>query len=347
MLFTKIFENFIKSNVVTSIFALCLLCKSRQSPIIVIVVAAAVICCLVWAALLCISQIKLRRQWASAMQMKNGLIVSIAIGEYMAQPENAEITGFLNNLPVQSDVENLNNFADFLNYQFLTVDNKYSWTKDEVMNFLENDVCDQFFDDDGNVRFDGLIVSISSHGIDGCILSSDYKKVDRTRIHRCISEKYPELREIPRIFLFDACDGTRDRRDSESFENEEKVDSAKNTEETKDDEETSTVEALQVESRDTEWSSKYKNPDYNLVTVNGSNDDYVSKIQHSTVGSYLTYFFTKAVRLNIEMKQRKGLGAILKDIQNLLHDEGKQLIKKTFFNETETLRIEKKQIETE
>ena len=282
--------------------------------------------------------------------MKNGLLVSIAIGEYESHPPNTEIPGILKNLPVQSDVENLRNFAEFLNYQFLTVEGKLSWTKDEVMRFLENDVCTAMFDDNGNVLFDGLIVSISSHGMRDCILSSDYKKIKRTHIHRCISENYPELREIPRIFLFDACDGTRQRKaslkmqqvDSQSVE-DEKPESPKNTEEVKEDEHTHTVEALQIESRDTEWSSKHKNPDYNLVAVHGSNEDFVSKMQQSSVGSYLTYFFAKAVRLNIEGKQRKGLAAILKDIQNLLHDEGKQLIRMEFFNETQNLRIEKNQ----
>ena len=288
--------------------------------------------------------------------MKNGLIVSIAIGEYETDPENPDIAGSLSKLPVEADVENLRKFAEFLNYQFLTVGNKYSWTKEEVMNFLRNDVCTQLLDDGGNVQFDGLMVCISSHGLHDCVLSSDYKKMSRTRIHRCISENYPELREIPRIFVFDACGGTRDRResseiqnvDSQSPEDGEERETRKNTEETKEDEDDmAVVEALQLESRDTEWSAKYKNPDYNLVAVHGANEDFVSKMQETSVGSYLTYFLTKAVRLNIEHKQRKGLAAILKDVQNLLHDEGKQLIRMEFFNETQNLRIERKQSDTE
>ena len=288
--------------------------------------------------------------------MKNGLIVSIAIGEYETDPENPDIAGSLSKLPVEADVENLRKFAEFLNYQFLTVDNKYSWTEEEVMDFLRNDVCTQLLDNGGNVQFDGLMVCISSHGLHDCVLSSDYKKMSRTRIHRCISENYPELREIPRIFLFDACDGTRDRRaipeiqivDSQSFGDGEERETRKNAEETKEDEDDMpVVKALELESRDTEWSAKYKNPDYNLVAVHGANEDFVSKMQETSVGSYLTYFLTKAVRLNIEHKQRKGLAAILKDVQNLLHDEGKQLIRMEFFNETQNLRIERKQSDTE
>ena len=72
--------------------------------------------------------------------MKNGLIVSIGIGEYGPRPHEAEVPGFFVNLPVGRDVENLRIFADFLNYSFLTAKNKLFWTKDEVMEFLEETV---------------------------------------------------------------------------------------------------------------------------------------------------------------------------------------------------------------
>ena len=79
------------------------------------------------------------------------------------------------------------------------------------MHFLKEDVVSTFCDENGHPVFDGLIVSFSCHGIGNNIVTSDYKLIDRTVIHRCISEQYPQIREIPRIFLFDACDGARKR----------------------------------------------------------------------------------------------------------------------------------------
>merc|ERR1712003_280157 len=42
----------------------------------------------------------------------------------------------------------------------------------------------------------------------GHIVTSDYMLIEKTIIHRLISSDYPEIREIPRIFIFDCCDGT-------------------------------------------------------------------------------------------------------------------------------------------
>ena len=278
--------------------------------------------------------------------------MSIAIGDYSSKPRRAKMSGTLTNLPVAADVENLRNFAEFLNYEFLTCEGKLSWTKGEVMRFLEKDVRPKLFDEYDNARFDGLIVAVSSHGAGNNVISSDYKLINRTDIHRCISDKYPQIREIPRIFLFDACDGTRDRimtPKAIQMDTKKCGDSAKNAEDEMDGHTGSAgtvVNELQLDmagiqgTKCTEWSSKHKNPDYNLVVVHGANEGFVSKMKESTVGSYLTYFFTKSVRMNIEQNQRKGLGEMLKDIQNLLHDKGKQLIRKEFFNETENLRIE-------
>ena len=281
----------------------------------------------------------LRKQLADALKMKNGLIVSVAIGTFENHPENREIPGFLQDLSVDSDVENLRKLAEYLNYTFLLKEDKYSWTKDEVMSFLEEDVAEVLFDGDGNIQFDGLIVSVSSHGQGNSIITSDYQRIKRTDIHRCLSEKYPQIREIPRIYLFDACDGTRSRVATPSANGQivetEKPAAAGSSVENVD---LSVVDALQM--MDTEWSSKHKNPDYNMIIVHGANEGFVSKIQNTEVGSYLTYFFTKAVRLNIEMGQRKGMGEILADVQNTLHDAGKQLIRMEFFNNTQNLGIE-------
>ena len=173
--------------------------------------------------------------------------------------------------------------------------------------------------------------------------------IDRTAIHRCISNKFPAIRDFPRIFIFDACDGSGDRRDSlpnpmvvnsqsidvDEMETESptSLDSKKSTDSPKN----TTFEDVQ---EDFEWTTSTKNPDYNLVLIHAANSGFVAKMQESEVGSYLTYFFTKKIQDNIVDHGRRGLAVIMEDIQNLLHDHGKQQIRKEFYNNTMNLRIE-------
>ena len=264
--------------------------------------------------------------------MKNGMIISIGIGGYGPRPLNTEAPGLLTNLSVGTDVNNLRQFAEYLNFPFLTVNDKLSWSKAEVMTFLDEAIEHNFFDEQGKPRHDGLIVAISSHGFGNSVISSDYEMINRTEIHRSISEKYPQIRVIPRIFLFDACDGTRDRKATIDLESAdiEMVESNKGDKDI--------VQALQME---TEWTSRTKNPDFNLAVVHGANDGFVSKMQNSEVGSYLTYCFIKMVKERIKRKARKGLSDILVEIQDTLHDKGKQMIKFNCFNYTANLRIER------
>ena len=59
------------------------------------------------------------------------------------------------------------------------------------------------------------------------------------------------------------------------------------------------------------------------------------------VGSYLTYFFVKNLKRNINGGNTKGLSDVMDEIEKLLHDAGKQQIRTEFFTQTRKLRIEK------
>ena len=52
---------------------------------------------------------------------------------------------------------------------------------------------------------------ISCHGFDNDILTSDYKRLSKTDIHRIFSRNKPLNRELPRIFIFDCCSGDAER----------------------------------------------------------------------------------------------------------------------------------------
>ena len=56
-------------------------------------------------------------------------------------------------------------------------------------------------------RHDALVVIISCYGIQGHIVTSDYKLINKDTIHRIFSVDHPSLRNIPGIFIYDCCDG--------------------------------------------------------------------------------------------------------------------------------------------
>ena len=294
-------------------------------------------------AALCFHQRKLRKEVdivanIGAKEMRKGLIVSVPIGHY-------ERSSFPD-LPVDRDCRNMKELAEFLKFDFLTIDGKLKWTEREVMDFMTNSVGKEFFDDEGTAKYDGLIVSLSGHGVRNHIVTSDGKLMDRTAIHRCISEQYPKIRDFPRIFLFDACDGAGDReKTKESVDAKKaKVDSQSiDMEDSAQSEETNKGQEVQ---RKTKWTTDTKNPDYNLITVHASNAGYVAKMHGSEqVGSYLTYFFVQKLKRDVEDGNTNGLGAMMDNIERLLHDSGKQLIRTEFFSETRKLRIERNVLE--
>ena len=301
----------------------------------------------------CYSQRKIAR--SGAKEMKNGLIVSIPIGHYY-NAGDGDIPGDfpVPDLPVHIDAQNMKNLADDLNYNFLTIDGKLKWTENEIMDFMKNKVGEEFFDAEGTPKYDGLIVSISGHGVRSHIVSSDGKVIDRTVIHRCVSNAFPKIRQFPRIFIFDACDGEGDRRDcTTKIQNVQSVDSQSREgvqiiyEEAQKGDMQQHVEVqkrmeLEDVQKEDEWTKSSKNPDYNLITVHASNPGFVAKMNTSEeVGSYLTYFFAKKVTENAKKAQNKELADIMDEIEMKLHDAGKQQIRMEFFTQTRKLRIKR------
>ena len=290
---------------------------------------------------------------ADGKVIRNGMFVSIPIGIY-ENADNAKLT--FPNLPVERDAEKLKKLAIFFQYKFLTIHRKFKWTEDEVIDFMKNKVGPAFFDESGNPKYDGLIVSFSGHGVRNHIVTSDGKLIDRTSLHRIISNKYPKIREFPRIFLFDACDGAGKRR--AVVDGSERVESDS---EAIDELEKAAIERAAVELavetgydivKDTdltdvqegnEWTTNNKNPDYNLITVHASNAGFVAKMHgDEDVGSYLSYFFVKELKQNVIDGNKKTLGQIMDFIEEELHDSGKQLIRTEFYTGTRSLKIEKR-----
>ena len=143
-----------------------------------------------------------------AMEVRNGVVACIAIGKY-DHPNYV-------NLPVHRDVDNVREFSKELGYKFIETKrpNKLSWTKREIKEFMIQDVGGSFFKKSGKPKYDCLLVFVTGHGERHAVVTSDGQVVDREKIHRYISLAHDQIREIPRIFIFDACAGGASRQNT-------------------------------------------------------------------------------------------------------------------------------------
>ena len=133
--------------------------------------------------------------FGGSTEVRNGVIACIPIGKYDDSKYDR--------LPVRKDVRNLKKLSAFLRYKFIEIPKKQHWTKEDVEDFLINDVGGKLFHKkSGNPKYDCLIVCITGHGQRHSVVTSDGDLFARSDVHRCISLAYPQIREIPRIFHF-------------------------------------------------------------------------------------------------------------------------------------------------
>ena len=142
-------------------------------------------------------------------------------------------------------------------------------------------------------------------------------------------------RGIPRIFIFDCCSGNSER---DSKYREESYEKGKNTGSGETDWSKKIV--LNDISRQDSliWARDEDNPDFRLVTVHAANEGFQSKMS-SVTGSYVIIQFIEKLQDNISKNNQLFLKHILSDIQEDLHNKGKQLMTKTFNNKTEYIKF--------
>eukprot|EP01084_Bolivina_argentea_P162274 282421_1 len=145
---------------------------------------------------------------------------------------------------------------------------KTYWTQSEIIDLLEKRA--KYFDEMVQKNlFDSLMVFITGHGIKDYLISSDCKKISKIMIHRIFSDKYPFVRSVPRIFLYDSCDGSSERnhlpRFYESDEEEEDF-----------DDDTDTVGVGNIHGKGIK--KKRKNPsNLTVKTMNEEKDDEIGE----------------------------------------------------------------------
>eukprot|EP01084_Bolivina_argentea_P316132 547910_1 len=287
------------------------------SIVIIIIVIGLRIC---WKQRKLTQQLKLHQQ-----KLKNPLVLFIGVAQYMNEAKNPGTNLQCNNLEgIGRDYQNIKLLCAMFKYNIYPKDEKYNWTQIQIIEFCENRA--KYFSDnrktDINTNgYDSLLLIHSGHGYKNSIISSDMQLITKVAIHRIFSVNYPEVRNIPRLYIFDCCSGNMERGRSIKREHNESttdvmMELGKNY----------SVSNIEITQSDDEiWKRDQLNPDYKLSIVHGANDGFQSKL-HAIRGSYLIYEFVKRMVENRENHQDKFLGDIIAEIQDFLHDKGKQQI---------------------
>ena len=151
-----------------------------------------------------------------AVPMRNPMVVAVSL-EFYQRPKTYEFDGRVDNL-FGTKLDTVHLFELFhrrLNYEFFPMHDaqpKVEWSKAELMALITEQAerfAANLYDSKANkAGYDGLICCISGHGIDQQVITSDYGLLKKKTIYRAFSDPYPKARLLPRIFLFDCCEGT-------------------------------------------------------------------------------------------------------------------------------------------
>eukprot|EP01083_Nonionella_stella_P071698 192737_1 len=342
--------------------------------------ASVFACCILMAALYFYSQSKKLKADKERYKhdIYNPLCVMIGVGTYDTYTMDIEQRGDgLRNVycadlfGIEHDYLNMKTLCKVLNYDLIPMSDapKVRWAQHEIMDLLRESAEKANNSLDTDNPYDSMLVVCSGHGLNNQIITSDYQSISKDAIHRLYSVNYPNLREIPRIFIFDVCDGSEERSYlpstyDEDAEDDEGILADTITEQGKNLEVTDHLEKRQstevaagvtdqgknVKPEDVVndekqkkdiWSADQHNPDFKLVTIHAANLGFKAKMD-CTFGSYLTKTFVDKMHGNFNQKTKLFFGEIMDNLQNELHKAGKQQTVNTFNNHTRYLRFQKR-----
>lgn len=207
-------------------------------------------------------------------------------------------------------------------------------------------------------RYDGLIVCVSCHGLKNTIITSDFKEIEKDALHRLVSLAYPQIRDIIRVFVVDACNGLSERRATihQSWKFSPNLNTtvlsitkevgpgnplytlrrrrrSRHVDASEDD---TLIENEEKKSDIVQkWTTSTKNPDYNLAVICSANSGFMAK-SSGAHGSYYIHHFIKRVREGINggnsnrRRHDRSLSDIHEEIEMMLHWQGSQLPAATF-----------------
>eukprot|EP01084_Bolivina_argentea_P252490 423814_1 len=293
-------------------------------------------------------KIEQERRIKFEQKIHNPMVICIGIEWYQDSPKNPQISGVCPNLNgIQRDHENIEILCEFYGYKFIKRE-QFEWTQAEMIDFLEEKAkyfaknLDEYEEKDAN-RYDSLMVVVSGHGLQNGIITSDYQVVNKTAVHRLFTTNYPSTREMPRIFIFDCCDGEQERSHyiAKHNPNDSESDDDDQSNIPKDNGKNFAVNDIKINQYDDElWKKDQKNPDYRVSLIHAANEGFQAKM-NSIDGSYLIYEFVKRMIANVKEEKNLFLGEIFDSIQQDLHDQGKQQITAVWNNNSRYLRFKK------
>jgi len=169
-------------------------------------------------------------------------------------------------------------------------------------------------------HYDSLVLVVSCHGLPGYIATSDYKKYCKVAIHRTFSY-HAVLRTIPRIVLFDCCQGIDTRESVVDEQGKSGQTTVESTEQCKSVEE---KDIFGGKFKNQKWTEIDDNPDHWLGRIDAANAGFQSKID-SKKGSLLIAKLYEKYKQKMEDEDAPFIHEIMDEIQHELEDEGKQL----------------------
>eukprot|EP01084_Bolivina_argentea_P282892 484356_1 len=288
--------------------------------------------------------------------ISNPLVLVVGIEFYNEYCDNrATYDIYLQDLNgIDVDVRNIQKWCELYNYDLYPKELKLEWTQNEIIQFLRSGAKKA-----AEGTYDSIIFISSCHGYENNILTSDYHFISKDAVHRLFSINYPSLREIPRIFCFDCCDGVSERSGYRKGEDHAQLlESGKNI--TVDDiiftsDKQKTASNVNDAGKNIDvnnvlfnqdldeiqlWCSDERNPDYKSIIIHGANLGFQSKLS-SIDGSYLIREFVISMMDNASAQNddKRFFGDIMDSIQETLHERGKQQIVNTFHNFTRYLKF--------
>eukprot|EP01084_Bolivina_argentea_P052811 96975_1 len=309
---------------------------------------------------------QLQKQRKYTYYLKNPMVLFVGIAFYDDNMDKAGFDGYVADLDgIDVDYTNIKKLCKLLNWDFYPKEENFNfaWTQKEITEFITKQAeiaalnINTLEDDVRNANkkvngYDGLMIVFSGHGISNNVITSDYQLIDKTAIHRLISTNHSELRTIPRIVMFDVCDGSNER----SYYVSDKIEELYEDDMSEDELERFTqsyhelneacqgknfcVGDIKLTKQTSIWKADEKNPDYRLSVVHGANEGFQSKM-NSLDGSFLVYEFVKRMMKNIEYGGELFFGEIIDGIQEDLHNRGKQQISAFHNNNTRYLKFAK------
>merc|ERR1712087_480196 len=281
------------------------------------------------------------------VEVRNPMVIVLGQAYYSKDKSGKEYEGFIRDLDgIDVDVRNMVTFFRSLNYQIFPKETSYKslkyprcrWTKQELIDLLTRKAKDleASIKKGGPNAFDAVFLTMSAHGIKGSIITRDHKLLSKEEIHRMFSSQGNVLsRGIPRIFLFDCCDGVEDQK-AVTHIALPSVDSIARTT-TEEEEEKADIlpisESPGIKHLRKLWKHGEQNPDHRLAVLNAANEGFQSKM-NCDVGSYVIHGFWRRATALLAETGEVPLKVIFKEIQDDLGTY-KQMPVFTWNNDTE------------